>query len=303
MMPNNARLGIALMILTSLVFALQDGIARYLASQYNVITIVALRFWFFAALTVCLSTVRSGGIGKVVKSAQPWTQVARAVFLVANISLMIASFVRLGLIATHAIFAVCPLLVAALAGPLLGEHVGWRRWLAILVGMIGMLVILRPGFQVFSPAAVLPLAAALLLALYVLLTRKVSRTDSAETTFFYTGTVGAAAITVIVPFFWTPIHDVMDWAWMALLCVMAAFGHFLLIKTYEVAEVGVIQPFAYSQLLFVGLLGIMFFNERPDPWTLMGAALIVAAGVHAALNESRTVGMGKARPASGKASL
>ena len=112
----------------------------------------------------------------------------------------------LGLIETHAIFAVYPLLVAALAGPVLGEYVGWRRGVAILVGLVGVLVILRPGFRVFSPAAVVPLVGALMFALYALLTRLVARGDSAATTFFYTGTAGAVAMTLVVPFVWTPMQ-------------------------------------------------------------------------------------------------
>ena len=107
-----------------------------------------------------------------------------------------------------------------------------------------MLVILRPGIRVFSPAALVPLAGALMFAVYALLTRLVARRDSASTTFFYTGIAGAVAITLVVPFFWTPMRGAADWLWMGLLCGMAVLGHFLMIKAYEVAEAGVVQPFA-----------------------------------------------------------
>lgn len=269
------------MVLASLVFALQDGVSRYLASHYNVITIVAVRFWFFAIFTLGLSATRGGGIGRVIRSRQPLMQIARGVLLVTNICLMIASFILLGLIGAHAIFAVGPLLAAALARPLLGERIGWSRMLAILAGLAGVLIILRPGLKVFSPEAGLPLIAALLFSLYAILTRKVSRTDSAETTFLYTGLVGAIAITLVVPFFWTGIVGLVDWMWMAVLCGTAALGHFLLIRAYEMSEVSVIQPFSYSQLVFVGILGVLFFGERPDIWTLAGAALITMAGIYA----------------------
>ena len=199
----------------------------------------------------------------------------------------VLSFVLLGLIASHAIFAVYPLLVAALAGPVLGEYVGWRRGLAILVGLAGVLVILRPGFQVFSPAALVPLAGALMFALYALLTRLVARRDSAGTTFFYTGTAGAAAITLVVPFFWTPMQGAADWLWMALLCAMAGLGHFLIIKAYEVAEAGIVQPFAYFQLFFIVILGLALFGERPDAWTFAGAGLILAAGLYTLVRQAR----------------
>jgi drug/metabolite transporter (DMT)-like permease len=284
---NNPRLGIALMILTSLVFALQDGVSRHLASNYSVIMVVTLRFWFMAAFTLAVSGAREGGIGGVARSAYPRTQLLRGVLLVAEICVTVISFVLLGLIETHAIFSVYPLLVAALAGPVLGEHVGWRRGLAILVGLVGVLVILRPGFRVFSPAALVPLLGALMFALYALLTRLVARGDSAATTFFYTGTAGAAAMTLVVPFAWTPMQGVADWLWMGALCIMALTGHFLMIKAYEVAEAGTVQPFAYFQLVFIVVLGLTLFDERPDAWTLAGGALILAAGLYTVLREAR----------------
>lgn len=298
MKPDNARLGILLMVLASLVFALQDAVSRHLASHYDIVTIVGLRFWFFAAFTVALTAVKGGGIGRVVRTAQPWTQIVRGLLLIGSIWVMVSSFVILGLIESHALYSLCPLLVVALAGPLLGERVGWRRWLAVLVGMVGMLVILRPGLKVLSPDAILPLSGALVFAFYVILTRRVSTTDSAETTFFYTGMVGAIATTMAMPFFWTPMQNAADWGWMGLLCATAAISHFLIIKVYQLAEVGVVQPFAYSQFLFAGLMGMMFFAETPDGWTLAGGGLIVAAGIYALLNESRSNGIGKLQHAS-----
>jgi drug/metabolite transporter (DMT)-like permease len=274
------------MVLTSLVFAFQDGISRHLASNYHVITVVAVRFWFMAAFTLAVSASREGGIPRVARSAYPWTQVLRGVLLVAEICVTVLSFVLLGLIASHAIFAVYPLLVAALAGPVLGEYVGWRRGLAILVGLVGVLVILRPGFTVFSPAALVPLVGALMFALYALLTRLVARGDSAGTTFFYTGTAGAVAITLVTPFFWTPMQGTADWLWMLTLCSTAVIGHFLMIKAYEVAEAGTIQPFAYFQLVFVSIMGFALFGERPDRWTIAGGGLILAAGLYTLVRQA-----------------
>jgi drug/metabolite transporter (DMT)-like permease len=295
-MRNDPRLGISLMILTSFVFALQDGISRHLADAYNVITIVMLRYWFFAAFVVGLSAARGGGVARVARTRQPALQVFRGVLLVAEICLTVLAFVLLGLIETHAVFAIYPLLIAALSGPVLGEHVGWRRWTAIGVGLLGMLVILRPGFRVFSPEALIPLVAALMFALYGLLTRKVAAADRAETSFFYTGVAGAAAITLVGPFFWTPMQG-WDWAWMATLCVSGALGHFLLIKTYEVAEAGVVQPFSYFQLVFVAILGVFAFGERPGAWTVAGTLLIIGAGLYALIREARLARTRAARTA------
>lgn len=285
---SDARLGIMLMILTSAVFAAQDGVSRHLAAKYSVLTVVMLRFWFLAAFVIVLAGLRGGGLRAAARTSQPGLQIFRGVLLAAEICVTVVSFVMLGLIETHAVFAAYPLLIAALAGPVLGEYVGWRRGLAVAVGLVGVLVILRPGVRVLEPAALVPLAAALMFALYGLLTRLAARRDSAETSFFWTGVAGAAAITLVAPFWWTPIEGAADMAWMALLCLTGAAGHFLLIKVYDVAEAGVVQPFSYFQLVFVGVIATTLFGERLDPWTLAGTALILSAGIYTLVREART---------------
>ena len=293
MQRNNPRLGIALMILVTAIFAGQDAVSRHLAQHYSVMTVVMIRYWAFAVFVVALASARPGGLRAAVRSRRPGLQIFRSVLLVAEICITVVSFVVLGLIGTHAIFAVFPLLVAALAGPVLGEPVGWRRKVAIGIGLVGVLVILRPGFQVFSPEAVIPLVAAFMFALYSLQTRMVARWDDAGTSFFYTGVAGAVAITLVAPFWYTPLHGWADWSWMGLLCVTSILGHFLLIKIYEVAEAGTVQPFAYFQLVFVTIIAVALFGERPDVWTVAGAALILAAGLYAVLREAHLARAGR----------
>jgi drug/metabolite transporter (DMT)-like permease len=283
------------MILTTMIFAVQDGISRHLGAHYSVMTVVMIRFWFFAAFVVALSASRSGGIARVARSRALGLQIFRGVLLVAEICVTVLSFVLLGLIPSHAIFATCPLIIAALAGPVLGERVGWRRKAAIGVGLAGVLVILRPGFQVFSPVALVPLLGAFMFALYGLLTRLVARVDSAETSFFWTGVAGAAAITAVAPFWWTPMQGWADWCWMALLCLTGVVGHFLLIKVYEVAEAGTVQPFAYFQLVFVSIMALAIFDERPDLSTVAGAGLILAAGLYTVIREAQLAKKPQAR--------
>ena len=154
---NNARLGIALMIAVSVVFAGQDGISRHLAGEYNVYMVVMIRYWFFAAFVIAIAARKAGGIAVAARTARPAIQILRGVLLAAEICVMVTAFTVLGLVESHAVFAAYPLLIAALSGPILGEHVGWRRWLAIFVGFMGVLVILRPGLGVFDPAAAIPL--------------------------------------------------------------------------------------------------------------------------------------------------
>ncbi|WP_309665615.1 DMT family transporter [Tabrizicola sp.] len=276
--PQNTRLGIWLMIATTFVFAAQDGISRHLAAEYNVLMIVMIRFWFFAAFVIAITARAPGDLGAATRSATPWLQAARGVILVAEICVMVIGFVHLGLIEAHAVFTCYPLLVAALSGPILGERVGWRRWTAIVVGLVGVLIILQPGFAVFSPWALVPLLAAVLFALYSLLTRYVSRRDSTAVSFFWTGTVGALAMTLVGIWSWEAM-TAPDWGWMAALCGMAVLGHWLSIKSYAVAEASAVQPFAYLQLVFASVIGLTVFGEALRINVAIGAGLVVAAGV------------------------
>lgn len=284
MTQNNAPLGIALMIAATFVFAMQDGISQHLAREYNVMMIVMVRYWFFAAFVIAVASRATGGLRQAVRTDQPKLQIFRGVLLAAEICIAIQGFVYLGLIESHAVFACYPLLIAALSGPVLGEKVGWRRWAAIGVGFIGMLIILQPGTGVFSPYALIPLVSALMFALYGLLTRFVARKDSAATSFFWTGVSGAVAMTVVGITFWEPMSR-SDWLWMGLLCLKGAGGHFLLIKTYEVAEASSVQPFAYLQLVWASALGLLVFAEQLRTNVVIGASLIVAAGIFTLVRE------------------
>ncbi|KPP90605.1 MAG: putative membrane protein [Rhodobacteraceae bacterium HLUCCA08] len=278
LMQSNPRLGIGLMIATTLVFALQDGLSRHLAGAYNVVMIVMIRYWFFGAFVMVVAARKEGSIRAAAATRQPLLQIGRGLLLAAEICVMVLGFVHLGLVESHAAFACYPLLVAVLSGPVLGEHVGWRRWLAIILGFIGVLIILQPGRGVMSWAAVFPLAAAAMFALYALLTRYAARADSTATSFFWTGTVGAVALTLVGLWFWEPMTG-RDWALMGALCLSGALGHWLLIRTYEVAEASAVQPFAYLQLVFASLLGITVFGESLRISLVLGAGLVVAAGL------------------------
>ncbi|SHE83148.1 Permease of the drug/metabolite transporter (DMT) superfamily [Loktanella atrilutea] len=287
MQTANTRLGIGLMIATTFVFAVQDGLSRHLAGNYNVWMIVMIRYWFFAAFVIAVARGRTGSIRRAAATVQPILQAFRGLLLAGEICIMVLGFVALGLVESHAIFACYPLLVAALSGPVLGEGVGWRRWVAIGVGFVGVLVILQPGITVFAPAAVLPLAAACMFALYGLLTRYVARADTTATSFFWTGVSGAVAMTLVGVWFWEPM-TAPDWGWMAALCVTGVTGHWLLIRCYEVAEASAVQPFAYLQLVFASVIGLTVFGEALQTHVAIGAAIVVAAGVFTLIRARRS---------------
>ena len=283
---NNIRAGIALMICATIVFALQDGISRHLASRYNTYMVVMIRYWFFAAFVIVLALRSAGGIGAAAHTKQLGVQVFRGVLLAGEVCVAVYAFTILGLIESQAVFICYPLLVAALSGPVLGEQVGWRRWLAIGVGCVGVLIILQPGMGVFNPWAIIPLISALMFALYGLLTRYAARKDSSATSFFWTGIAGAVAMTCVGLWFWEPMAR-EDWAWMALLCVSGVLGHWLLIKCYELAEASAVQPFAYFHLVWSAILGISVFGETLRPAVVAGAALVVCAGLFTLWRERR----------------
>lgn len=275
---NNTRLGILLMIATTIVFAAQDGISRHLAAEYNVLMVVMIRYWFFAVFVLALASRHPGGIRRTARTGQIVLQVGRGLLLAAEICVMVLAFTMLGLVESHAVFTCYPLLIAALSGPVLGERVGWRRWLAIGVGFIGVLIILQPGIGIFDPEAVIPLASATMFAVYGLLTRYAAREDTAETSFFWTGVSGAVAMTFVGLWFWEPM-TANDWVWMGSLCITGALGHWLLIRCYEVAETSAVQPFAYFQLVFAAAIGVVVFSEGIEANVAIGAAIIVAAGL------------------------
>ena len=275
---NNIPLGITLMVITTFVFAVQDGLSRHLASEYNVMMVVMIRYWFFAAFVIALAKRHAGGLRAAARTSQPVLQIFRGLLLAAEICVMIVAFTILGLVESHAVFTCYPLLVAALSGPVLGESVGWRRWAAIGVGFIGVLIILKPGMSVFDPAAVIPLVAAAMFAVYGLLTRYVGRKDKTATSFFWTGVTGSVAMTATGLWYWEPMIA-SDWLIMGCLCITGVTGHWLLIRCYEVAEASAVQPFAYLQLVFAAIIGISAFGETVRPNVAIGAALIVAAGL------------------------
>lgn len=275
---DRTGLAILLMCLVSFIFAVQDGFSRILAESYPPVLVVMLRYWVFAGFVIVLVARQPGGLRRAIRSKRPVVQIVRGVLLALEVVLMVEAFVRLGLVETHAVFTAYPLLVAALSGPVLGEKVGWRRWAAIGIGFTGILVILQPGSGVMRIEALLPFGAALMFALYGLLTRLVSHDDPSIVSFFWTGIAGAVAITLAGIWEWQWLAPI-DWLWLAGLCIAAMTSHYLMIRAYELAEASALQPFAYTQLVWVSFIGVLIFGETLRPNVVMGAVIVVMAGL------------------------
>ena len=286
-MQDNPRLGITLMIATTIVFAAQDGLSRYLAESYNVITVVTIRYIFFMCFVLAFSANQRGGIRAVANTKQLPLQIARGLVLATQICIAILGFTMVGLANFHAVFASYPLMIVALSVPILGEKVGWRRWIAVLIGFCGVLLILRPSSTMF--ASLIPVLAAFMMASYGLMTRFAARNDSALTSFFWTAIAGGVAMMCIGPFFWRPPVGI-DWIWMGLLCLTGTGGHYLLIKALDATKASTTQPFTYLQLVFASSIGVFIFADELDPMLIIGGTIIVGSGLFA-FQRSRQSGL------------
>ncbi len=277
---KNPTKGIWLMVAAVASFAAQDGFSRHLAGEYNTLMIVMIRYWVFAGFVIFLALRRPEGPRAAIRSGRLPAHLIRSCLLVAEICLIIWGYTMIGLINSHAVFAVCPLLIVALSGPILGEKIIWQRWAAVAAGMLGVLIILRPGMGVFSWSALLPLAAAFLFAMYSVLTRLTTRDEPTFPAFFWPGVIGAMLMTAIG----LPHLEAMlprDMAFLAVYCALSIFSHWLLLKCYEQIEAARVQPYAYLQIVFVTLVGITIYGEVLELPVALGAGVIIAAGLYA----------------------
>lgn len=270
--------GIVLILMANLLFAGMDAVSKTLIVDYPVGQILWVRYAFFAAFATALS-FRSGGPMAGFRARRPVLNLLRAGLLLAEIACFVLAFRYLPLADTHAIAAVYPLMITALSALVLGEYVGPRRWAAVAVGFVGILVILRPGMGVFDPAALLPLLGAALFAIYQILTKIVARTDGLVTILLYTGWLGFAATSLIGPLQWTP-PDLQGWILLPVAGALGVVGHLILIKALEAAPASVLQPFNYTLLLWATTVGYLLFGDLPDGITVAGAAIVVASGLY-----------------------
>jgi drug/metabolite transporter (DMT)-like permease len=183
-----------------------------------------------------------------------------------------------------------PFFVTLLSGFVLGEWAGWRRWTAIGIGFSGVLLIARPGMGGMHPAALLCLGGAICYSVYNISTRVLARTDSNQTTLFYSNFVGTVAALPALPFVWTTPHEPVVIVLMVLIGVLGSFGHFLLIAAHRLASASVLAPFIYSQLIWAITAGYLVFGQLPSEWTLAGAAIVIASGLYILFREHKLRG-------------
>ncbi len=277
-MQNNVLFGITLMVITTFMFSSMDGVSRYLAEKNNVFTLVTMRYWFIAFVMMVTCLFIKNRISDILNTKQPYIQFSRGVILSLNNCLVVYTFTLLGLVETHAIIACYPLIVAGLSVPFLGERFGWRRWMAIFTGFIGVIIILRPNTNVITEGSIFAIVGAIMFAVYLILTRYVSRSDTAITSFFWTGIGGTVTMSLISLFIWDNILK-EDYLWLLLMCILSAGSHFMMVKTLQVAEASVVQPFSYLQLVFGSIIGVTIFSESIDLMIILGALVVIGSGL------------------------
>jgi len=268
-------------------FALMDTIAKYLSQWYPVPVIVWARY----ALNLVVLAVFLAATGRVDvwRARRPGIQMLRGLLLATATLVFFTSVSLMPIAEAAAIGFVLPLFVAILAVPILKERLDMPRLLAIVVGLAGALVIVRPGSEVFTWVALLPVVMALCNALYQILTRMVSGVDRPYTSLFYGALVGAVLISLLVPFYWRTPEGWWHWTLLLVVGVLATIGHLALIRAYETATAGLLAPFVYSQLVWVILLGWLVFGDFPDGWSILGMAIIVGSGLYI-VNRQRLTG-------------
>ncbi len=274
-----ARLkGIGLMCAALACFACLDALAKWLGTQMDPIQVVWARYTAaLAMILIIFNPVRNPG---VFVTRRPWVQAIRSALLFGSTAFNFIALQYLQLDQTVSIMFATPFIVAILSGPFLGEWIGMRRWIAVIVGFLGVLVVTRPWSGDLHWAMLLTFAGTWVYALYNILTRMLAGHDSAATTSIYSVAFGAAVATILVPFIWTTPPTWGAVAGMIAIGAFGAFGHWLLIVAHGYAPPGILAPFIYTQIVWMTALGWLVFAQVPAANTLAGAAIVIASGLY-----------------------
>lgn len=274
---------IFILVIATMIFALQDTVTRVLAQDYHPAQFIMIRQWVFLlfALIYCQQKV---GLSTAIKTKKLPLQIVRNLCWILELILFAFAIRVLQVAEMHAIFALFPLIVTLLAPIILQETLGWRRFVAVIIGMVGALIIIRPGFGVFGTHAVIAVVATVLFAFYQLLTRKVNRYDGFETNFLYLAIVSCVVSTAWGIPNWQPIDSHSAWL-IAFICLTGLVSHILLMKALEFAPASVLQPFNYLTLVWAVGFGYLVFSDLPDVFTIVGSIIIVCSGLFVIMRE------------------
>ncbi len=275
--------GIVMMILAVATFAMMDTLAKALSARYDPLQVVWARYTCHTLVVFLWFAPR---LGTLLRTRHLGLQLIRSAFLFGATFCFFTSIAHIGLAQATAVFDVNPLIVTLLAFLVLGERAGPRRIMGILAGLVGALIIIRPGTEIFSAYALLPLLAAIFYASYAISTRFLGRDEDSLTSLLYTTLIGTVAASLMVPTVWQ-MPAVPDLVMMLGMGVIGGTGQYFLIRAFTLAEAGVVAPFAFVGLVFAVINGLVFFGEWPDAMTLIGALVIVGSGLYVWQRERR----------------
>jgi drug/metabolite transporter (DMT)-like permease len=282
--------GIFLILGAGFLFTVMDATAKYLAKTYPVVEIAWGRY-LFATLSLPLILHRFGGL-TTIRSNRLGLQLLRSFFLLCSTVVFWLAVKFIPLADATAISFVGPLMLTALSVPFLKEKVGPRRWAAVLIGFGASLIIIRPGWGMAEPAALLPLLSSAAFAAYAICTRLLSRSDGWTTTLIWSSLLGLILLSLWAPFDWRS-PDLAGWLILAFLGAIGSLGHLLLILAYARAPASTLAPLSYVQLIWSTGIGLVWFGNFPDRWTLTGGAIIAASGLYVIHRERQRRGEGQ----------
>lgn len=275
---DRARYGIGLVLLAYAIFSLVDTSAKWLAALgYPALQLAFMRY--AVHFVIAAGRVAGGGRGRQLRGGHTALLIVRGAFLLGGTLGNFVALQYIPLTLTSTILLSAPIIVCLLSGTLLGEPVGRRRWFAVLLGFVGVLLAIRPFAAGFHWAALAALAGACSFAFYLLLTRRFAGIIAPDEMQFYSGLVGTLSLLPLMPLVWQWPASALDWALLAGLGAFAWGGHEVLIRAYRYADAGVLTPYTYSFILYLTLWSIVLFGQYPDRWTLGGAALVVVSGL------------------------
>ncbi len=272
---SNSR-AICLMVVAILLFTMMDAVAKGLLQRYPTPQVIWARF---AGQLIFVLLILRGRIGPILRTRYPWLHLARCACQFGATGMFFTALGYIGLAEATALTDTNPVLITLGAALFLGERLGPRRLMGVVTAMIGAMIIIRPGYGVFTPAALLPIGAAICYTGNALITRFVGRNESVWTSMIYASFFGSGVLAAWQPFIWIPV-SADDWVQFCLMGALGTGAQLCLIRSFSLSEASVVAPFAYLGIVFAAIWGALLYGEFPDRWTILGALVIIAAGLY-----------------------
>ncbi len=269
--------GIAFALIAFSIFSCADAGVKWLTERYSVFQIIFVSN-LFTLIPVALLIRHEGGLHKL-RPRHPWLVGLRSILLAIDMVLVFYAFTELPLADAYALIFAVPMVVTALSVPILGEKVGWRRWSAVVVGFIGVLIVLRPGIAELKAGHIAAISSALFFGLSLILVRRMGKDESTGGLIFWMVVALLAVSAPIMPEVYVPMSW-PDLGLMAVLGLLSGAGHLMLIRAFRLAPSAIVAPFHYSQMIWAVFFGLFLFGDIPDAWVISGSAVIIGSGLY-----------------------